>query len=197
MTFHTFTVISCLLLLYRNKEDFSVLLNVGRKKLKLLFCWLIPREISWSMNRNHCCTRGWTASSRYFMLFLMLFLSCKLYYLPQTATPEPVNTTLLTAPLVLAHASSTFLVPSTAGPMTSISSFGLDAGKGEATWITKVQSFTALRGPTGNNKGYDNSKNRKVFARYWVIFVQNKSKYKYVATKALKCFENGAFKCST
>ena len=64
--------------------------------------------------------------------------------LPIIAAQELVSTTLLTSPFVFAQASSTFCVPSTAGPITSISSFGSSMGKGDATWITKVQSLTAL-----------------------------------------------------
>ena len=64
--------------------------------------------------------------------------------LPIIAAQELVSTTLLTSPFVFAQASSTFRVPSTAGPITSISSFGSSIGKGDATWITKVQSLTAL-----------------------------------------------------
>ena len=61
------------------------------------------------------------------------------------AAIELVNTTRLTAPLVRAHASSTFFVPLTAGLMTSISSFGFDAGNGDAICNTYWQSFTALK----------------------------------------------------
>lgn len=53
--------------------------------------------------------------------------------LPKIAAQELVSTTRFTPPMVFAHAFSTFLVPSTAGPITSISSLGFSAGKGDAT----------------------------------------------------------------
>lgn len=80
-----------------------------------------------------------------------MVLKLKYIHVPYIATSELVNTTLLTAPLVAAQASKTFLVPSTAGLITSISSVGLDAGNGDATCKTYVQSLTALKFLTNNH----------------------------------------------
>lgn len=64
-------------------------------------------------------------------------------YSHPTAAQELVRTTRLTD-LAATHALSTAWVPSTAGWMSSLSSFGVWVGNGLATWITYFTSFTAL-----------------------------------------------------
>ena len=65
-------------------------------------------------------------------------------YLQFTATQELVRTMRLTV-LVATQAFSTLCVPSTAGWITSFSSFGWLDGNGLATWMTYVTPLTALK----------------------------------------------------
>jgi hypothetical protein len=68
-------------------------------------------------------------------------------YLQQTATLELVRTTFFTD-LACTHALRIACVPSTAGVITSLSSFGAWDGLGLATCITYVTSCTALNSKT-------------------------------------------------